>query len=145
MADAPRFSIDSVDVGPDDLAGQLPRIAELRRIVPGPDRPDYCLCVLDEPITHRTSLEVLHGLGIDPAAADPQMIRVHDDGTVDLLVFGVVIAARIAGEQMHAGMRGFPVVLAYVVDNTAMRDPELVFSKVLYAAVALITDVPPAP
>lgn len=140
-ADGPRFSIDSIDVGADDLVPQLPRTGRLLRVVPGPDRPDYCLAVLDEALTHRTSLSVLESLGVDPAAADPRMIRVHEDGTVDLLVFGIVIAARMAGAQVHAGMRDFPVALAYVVDNTAMADELLDLHKVLYVAVAMVTDL----
>ncbi|MBN7793283.1 hypothetical protein [Microbacterium esteraromaticum] len=56
-------------------------------------------------------------------------------------MFGIVFAARSAGEMPHAGMKEFPVSLAYVVDNTAIRDEVIDFSKLVYAAVAFITDI----
>ncbi|WP_378146306.1 hypothetical protein ACFJGV_01555 [Cnuibacter sp. UC19_7] len=136
----PVFSIDRMDVGPEDLPPQLPARARLVRVVAGPDRPDYCLALASEPLRHRTSLEQLGAAGVDPAAADPQMIRVHEDGTVDLLVFGLVLAARVQGEQLHAGMRDLPAGLAYVVDNTLLRDESLDLRKALYVAVVDITD-----
>jgi hypothetical protein len=36
---AGRFSIDSIDVGPDELAVQLPVSGQLLRFIAGPDRP----------------------------------------------------------------------------------------------------------
>lgn len=48
-------------------------------------------------------------------------------------------AARIAGEQLHAGMTDFPVMLANVIDNTLMSDETLAFSKMLYSAAAFVT------
>ncbi len=136
----PVFSIDRMDVGPDDLAAQLPVRARLLRVIAGPDRPDYCLAVAEQPIRHRTSLEQLRAAGVDPAKADPQMIRVNDDGSVDLLVFGLVLAARLQGEQLHAGMRDLATGLAYVVDNTLLNDATLDLRKALYVAVVDITD-----
>ena len=55
-------------------------------------------------------------------------------------MFGIVIASRIVGQQLHAGMADFPVALALVVDNTLMRDSVMDFSKAVYVAVAAITD-----
>lgn len=142
MSQGPLFSIDRIDIGPNDLEAQLPKRARLLRVIPGPDRPDYCLAVLEEAVFHRTTLSALQQNGVDPSKADPQMVRVAEDGTVDLQVFGIVICARIAGEQLHQGMRDFPVSLAYVIDSAAMRDETLDFGKILYAAVAFITDLP---
>ncbi|WP_368497704.1 hypothetical protein [Herbiconiux sp. A18JL235] len=136
----PVFSIDRMGVGPADLPAQLPARARLLRVVAGPDRPDYCLAVVEEPLRHRTSLEQLRAAGVDPAAADPQMIQVNDDGSVDLLVFGLVLAARLQGEQLHAGMRDLAVGLAYVVDNTLLSDDTLDLGKALYVAVVDVTD-----
>lgn len=136
----PLFSIDRMDVGPEDLPAQLPVRARLVRVIAGPDRPDYCLAVADRPLRHRTSLEQLRAAGVDPASADPQMIRVDEDGAVDLLVFGLVFAARVQGEQLHAGMRGLAAGLAYVVDNTLLRDPVLDLRKALYVAVVDVAD-----
>lgn len=139
-----RFRIDGIDVGPDDLPAQLPREGALLRQVPGPDRPDYFLGVLDAPLTYRTTLDALRENGVDPASADPRLIRIEDDGTVELGVFGVCFAARIVGQAPHAGMRDFPVMLAYVVDNSVMRDETIDFSKLVYSAVAFLSDATPA-
>lgn len=136
-----RLRIDGIDMGPDDLRPQLPAEARLLRQIPGPDRPDYFFAVLDEALTYRTTLADLRERGVDPDAADPRLIRIHDDGTVDLRVFGICFAARIAGESPHVGMKDFPVMLAYVIDNTALQDETLELSKVLYAAVASISDI----
>lgn len=136
-----RLRIESVDVGPADLPAQLPAEARLLRQIAGPDRPDYFFAVLDEAIAYRTTLTALKEQGVDPDAADPQLIRIDDDGSVDLRVFGIVFAARIAGETPHAGMKDFPVMLAYVIDNTALRDEVLDFKKTVYAAVAFISDI----
>ncbi|MGL3149488.1 hypothetical protein ACSS7Z_03935 [Microbacterium sp. A82] len=136
-----RLRIESIDIGPEDLAAQLPAEARLLRQASGPDRTDYFFAVLDEALTYRTSLTALGEAGVNPDAADPQLITIHEDGTVDLRVFGIVFAARLAGAHPHAGMKDFPVMLAYVVDNTAMRDEVVDFSKLIYAAVAFISDI----
>lgn len=135
-----RFRIDRSDVGPDDLPGQLPVEGALLRQIPGSDRSDYFLGVLDRPLSYRTTLDALREQGVDPAAADPQLIRISEDGTVDLGVLGVVFAARLVGEHPHAGMTDFPVMLAYVIDGSAMRDEAVDFSKLVYAAVVTISD-----
>lgn len=140
-----RFRIDGIDVGPDDLAPQLPVECRLMKQLPGPDRPDYFLAALERPLTHRTTVEQLRAQGADLDGADPRTAAVHPDGTVELHVRGVVIAARIAGEQPYAGMERFPVSLAYVIDDSIVEDDALVFSKAAYVAVAFITDIPGEP
>jgi hypothetical protein len=139
----PRFTIDGIDTGPDDLARQLPRTAEMIRPIVGPDRPDYGLAVLQEPVTYDTTLTALRAAGVDPASADPQLIQYHPDGEqVRLHVFGIVVAARTVGDRLHGAMAGTPVMLAYIVDNTVMRDETLDFSKCVYVAVAFVSAVP---
>ena len=69
------------------------------------------------------------------------IVPVDDQGNVDLRIFGIVFAARLAGEQVQAGMQHLPVNLAYVVDPTAMRDETVDFSKLVFAGVAFITDI----
>lgn len=142
----PLITIDGIDLGPDDLAAQLPRRAELLRPIPGPDRPDYALAVMQEtPLTFDTTLTELRAAGVDPATADPDLIRYADDGEhVRLFVYGIVLAPRIVGDRIHLSMRGMPVGLAYVIDNTAMRDETLDLAKCFYAAVAFVSSVPPA-
>ena len=142
----PLITIDGIDLGPDDLAAQLPRYAELLRPIPGADRPDYALAVMkDTPLTFDTTLSALRAGGVDPATADPDLIRFAPDGErVRLFVYGLVLAPRLVGDRIHPAMRRLPVALAYVVDNTVMRDESLDFAKCYYAGVAFISSVPPA-
>lgn len=136
-----RLRIDRIDLGPGDLPPQLPAEARLLRQIAGADRPDYFFAVLDEAIAYRTTLSAMQKLGVDPGAADPQLIKLNDDGTVDLRVFAIAFAARNVGESPHVGMKELPVSLAYVVDNSALRDETLDLSKLIYVAVAFISDI----
>lgn len=135
----PKIVITRVDSAPDDLFEQLPVHAELVRILPGSDRPDYSLAVAKKPIHFRTTVAALEQAGVDPSAADPQMIRVHDDGSADLVVFGLVLCARVAGETIHLAMQDFPVNIAYVIDNTQLRDASVDFSKSYFAAIGFVS------
>ena len=135
----PKIVITRVDTAPDDLAAQLPVHAELVRILPGPDRPDYSLAIAKKPIHFHTTVAALEQAGVDPNAADPQMIRVHDDGSVDLVVFGLVLCARVAGETIHLAMQDFPVNIAYIIDNTQLRDASVDFSKSYFAAIGFVS------
>ena len=144
----PQIVITAVDTAPPDLAAQLPLRAELVRILPGSDRPDYSLAVAKEPIRFHTTVAHLEQSGVDLSTADPQMIRVNDDGSVDLIVFGLVLCARAAGETIHLSMKDLPVNIAYVIDNTQMADAEVIFAKNYFAAVGFISmaeDEPVAP
>jgi hypothetical protein len=147
MTPRPRFTIDGIDTGPDDLARQLPRTAEMIRPIAGPDRPDYGLAILqDSPLTYDTTLSALRESGVDLASVDPQLIQYHPDGEqVRLHVYGIVIATRNVGDRLHAEMSRLPVMLAYIVDNTLMRDETLAFSKCVYVAVAFVTALPDEP
>ena len=145
MSPRPAFTIDGIDTGPDDLTRQLPRTAEMIRPIVGPDRPDYGLAVLQEPLTYDTTLTALRAAGVDPASADPQLIQYHPDGEqVRLHVHGIVLAPRIVGDRLHGAMSGMPVMLAYIVDNSLMGDETLVFSKCAYVAVAFVSAIPDA-
>ena len=135
----PKIVINSVDSAPADLTAQLPVHAELVRILPGPDRPDYSLAIAKKPIHFHTTVAALEQAGVDPNAADPQMIRVHDDGSIDLVVFGMVLCARVAGETIHLAMQDFPVNIAYIIDNTQLRDASVDFSKSYFAAIGFVS------
>ncbi|MGB3732497.1 hypothetical protein [Microbacterium sp.] len=136
-----RLRIDRIDVGPGDLASQLPVEAQLLRQLRVPEHPDYFFAVLEQALIYETSLTALEKLGVDPDAADPRLISIGDDGSVFLRVFGIAFAARNAGELPHVGMKDFPVSLAYVVDNTALKDETLDFRKLIHVAVARLTDI----
>lgn len=135
------FSLDALDVGPADLAAQFPATARLRRVIPGPDRPDYCLAVLSAPLRHRTTRAGLLAAGaVD--RVEGFMIATAEDGTVDLTVGALVLCARIVGQQVHAGMRGFPVNLALVLNREVLGAEALELALCLPVGVALITDRP---
>ena len=131
----PAFTIDSVDLAPPELAAQLPIRGELRRVIPGPDRPDYCLATLDIPIVFRPRAD------FDLSRVETGFLG-RDEAGPFVYVPAVIVAARIAGQQLHPGMKGLQVALAYVIDNTIGRDDVVDFAKLHYAAVAVISDVP---
>lgn len=142
MARNPVVTIDAVEVGPADLPGQLPVRATLLRTLPGPDREGYALAALAHPIRFATTTRDLAAGTYDTsrlATADPATVSVRPDGTVEVLVYGVVLAPRVAGEAFHPAMQNFPVALAYVLDVTQMQDGAVDLTKVHYAAVAHIS------
>lgn len=105
----PVVILDQLDIGPDELAAVLPCRAELLRVLPGPDRPDYALARLEHPLV-----------------------------TPQRPIFGVVMAARFVGTQFAPDMRDLWVNLAYVIDDSVTQDDALELSKVRYAAVVRI-------
>jgi hypothetical protein len=146
---AGRFSVDSIDVGPDDLAGQLPAFGRLLRFIAGPDRPDYLLAELETPIRHDTTLERLRSAGVDLTRVDPEVVKAAADGAVALTVQVIVMAARIVGQQVHRGMVGLPVNVAYALSGAVHAAERLDFALCLPVAVGFVTDrdppSPPAP
>ena len=144
MAHNPLISIDSIDLGPADLPEQLPKAAMLLRMLPGPDRDGYALASLAHPIRFATTTARLAEGTYDTgrlATADPRTLTAHPDGSVEALVYAVVLAPRVVGAQFTPTMTNFPVALAYVLDLTQMQDAAVDFTKVHYAAVAFISVV----
>ena len=107
-----RFSIKSVDYAPEELYDQVPIGGKVLRRIPGPDRPDYFLAVLDKPILSKR------------------------DGT-DTSISHLVLAARWVGGVFHPNMRDTPVNIAYVLDPSLLEDPSLDFDKSHYAAIGV--------
>lgn len=143
----PRFVIADVDydqfgggVFPavEELRQQLPVAGTLWRQIAGPDRPDYALAGLERPIKYRPID------GFDRGRCQPEFVGT-DDGGRFVLIRAVVIASLMAGTQLHAGMKGFPVRLAYVIDNTVGHDAQLEFAKCDYISYAMIDDLPDEP
>lgn len=143
---AGRFSIDAIDIGPDDLTAQLPLTGRLRRMLPGPDRPDYVLAELDRPVTHRTTIDV--AAGVDLTRVDSALVRVADGGALMISTPILVLAARMVGQQVHQGMVRFPVNIAYALSGSLPAAERLEFALCLPVAVGFITDrdgdAPPA-
>lgn len=102
--------ITGVDYAPSELEDQVPIIVDLIREIPGPDRPDYWLGRVQQPI------------------------RWSKDGQ-EISVTHVVLAARWVGTSIGPGARNLPVGIAYVTDPTLLEDSELDFSKCVYVAI----------
>ncbi len=117
-----------------DAQSQLPVDASPRLTLPGPDRPDYVLCVLEQPIRYRI------GADFDLSRTQPEFRRTDPHGAF-LLIHAVVVCALFRGEQLHAGMRSLPVRVAYVIDNTVGSDTQLDFGKCDYIGQGFLTDV----
>lgn len=109
------------DVVP-ELQGQLPLTAKLARRIPGPDRDDYFMALLERPIKYHPSAQ------FDWTRPQSEFIATDAEGRF-IWIYAVIMASLMAGTQVHAGMKGFPVRVAYVIDNTVGRDDQLEFSK----------------
>jgi hypothetical protein len=101
---------------------QLPLTAKLTRRLRGPDRDDYFLAIFAHAIKYHPSTK------FDWTRSKPEFIATDADGQF-LWIYAVIIASLRAGTQIHAGMKGFPVYVAYVIDHTVGSDDELNFSK----------------
>ena len=132
----PRVVIDRFDNEPPELAGRVPVYGDLLRVLPGSDRPDYCLVVLEDPIPF------LPPTGFDWSITQPEFHATRADGIPFLWVNAVIICSRIVGEQISPAMRDLQVNVAYVVDNTLGRDERLDFAKVHFAAIANLNLAP---
>jgi len=132
----PRIAIDRLDSELPELTGRVPLLGDLRRVIPGPDRSDYCLVVLDAPIPF------LPPENFDWSVTQPEFRETRADGVAFLWVNALVICSRIVGEQIAPTMRDLQINLAYVVDNTLGRDATLDFSKIYFANIATLNLAP---
>ncbi|MFI6431403.1 hypothetical protein [Rhodococcus oryzae] len=128
----PVVILDQADSGPAELAAQLPVRAELVRVLPGPDRPDYCLALLEKRLVFKP------GPDFDVSRVGSEFLRTDTDGSPAVLVYAVVFCARFQGTQVAPDMKDLWVNLAYVIDNSQMRDGAVDFAKLENVAVARI-------
>ena len=105
-----KVKVTSVDYAPDELYGQTPFTARVLRQLPGPDRPDYLLAELAQPLTWQ-----------------------RDAATVSLT--HLVLCARLVGGVIAPGATHLPINIAYVVDTSVLDDATLDFSKCHYIAI----------
>lgn len=130
----PLVAITSFDQAPIELTWQLPVNGELYRLMPGPDRPDYSVMVLERPV-HFYPAE---GFDRERVPADR---RVPDrKGRPMVRVDALVVCSRFVGQQLQPGMKDLPVNVAYVIDDAVLRDPVLDFAKIEYAAIGFLTE-----
>lgn len=107
---ATRLRVTSVDSAPEDLYSQVPFTAALLRKVAGPDKPDYWLAELEQPLTWLDS------------GASRQVTH-------------IVVAARYEGQTITETFSRLTIGLAYVTDPSALTDIDLSFSKCRYVAI----------
>jgi len=111
-----KLSILSVDYAPEELYDQTPFAIRLLRQVPGPDRPDYWLGELEQPL------------------------RWLNDNHLQEITH-VVVAARWVGTQIEPHVSNLPVGLAYVIDRAQLDASQLDFNMCKYVAIGLATEV----
>jgi hypothetical protein len=130
----PQVSITRFDTAPRELEWQLPLDGELYRLIPGPDRPDYSLLVLERPLHFYPAPD----FDQDRVEADQ---RVEDrKGRPMVRVHALLVCARFVGQQLGPGMRDLAVNIAYVIDNSLARDAVVDFSKIEVAAVGFLSE-----
>ncbi|UMB69147.1 hypothetical protein [Mycobacterium paraterrae] len=117
-----------------EVRAQLPRTAKLTRRLAGPDRDDYFLAILENPIRYHPSPPF-------DWSRSPERFTATDDSGRFIWVYGIIIAALMTGTQIHAGMKNFAVNLAFVIDHTAGSDEMLDFGKCDSIGWATINDV----
>lgn len=130
----PRVTVTRFDVAPAELEWQLPIHGELWRLMPGSDRPDYSLMVLERP------LHVYPMQGLDPERVAPDLRTEDRKGRPLVRVDALVLCARFVGQQLHQGMVDLAVNLAYVVDNSLSGDQQVDFGKIAFAGVGFLTE-----
>ncbi|GAA2745004.1 hypothetical protein GCM10009868_24880 [Terrabacter aerolatus] len=134
----PLVTVTRLDTAPPELEWQLPLSGELYRLMPGSDRPDYSLLVLDRPL-HFYPHE-----GFDLHRIEPGQVVEDRKGRTMVRVHALLLCARFVGQQLHPGMTDLAVNLAYVIDNSLARDAEVDFGKIEFAATGFLDEGRPA-
>lgn len=129
----PRVIFSAARSGPAELTSQLPLRGELAGVIPGPDRPDYCLVVLDRPIAFEPP-EDFDRDRIRQSAIDQMALDLDDVLPIGTLV----VAARQTGLQISPTMVDLVVNIAYVLDESVLTDELLEFDKVHFVAIATL-------
>ena len=107
-----RFRITSVDYAPDELYEQVPFDGVLLRKISGPDRPDYWLAELLEPLTWS-----------------------HDGENRE--VSHVVLASRYVGQTITPDFGKLVVGISFVTDQSVLDEEPLDFDKCVYSAIGV--------
>jgi hypothetical protein len=123
-----------LDTAPAELEWQLPLNGELYRLIPGADRPDYSLLVLERPL-HFYPRE-----GFDLRRVEAEQQVQDRKGRTMVRVHALLLCARFVGQQLHPGMTDLAVNLAYVIDNSLARDAEVDFAKIEFAAIGFLSE-----
>ena len=135
----PRVSITRFDVAPPEVDAQTPLDGELLHVIPGPDRPDYVAVLLDKPVYFRPPPE------LTVARIGPGKVVTDADGYPVVRVNSIVVCARIVGDQITPASADLPVDVAFVVDDTALRDEVLDLTKLHVVGHGSFDHLPPEP
>jgi hypothetical protein len=130
----PLVCVTRFDTAPAELEWQLPLNGELYRLMPGADRPDYSLLVLERPL-HFYPRE-----GFDLRRVEAEQQVQDRKGRTMVRVHALLLCARFVGQQLHPGMTDLAVNLAYVIDNSLARDAEVDFAKIEFAAIGFLSE-----
>ena len=107
-----RIELYDPDMAPDDLYGQMPVRCTVLRQMPAKDRPDYFLARCDEPISY-----------------GERKIRY------------IILRTRFVGTILHRNMDNMAINVAYVTDESLLKDRQLEFKKCEYVAICMGRDV----
>jgi len=111
-----RFRITSVDYAPGDLYEQVPIDGVLLRQIPGPDRPDYWLAELSDPL------------------------KWSHDGKEHVITH-VVLASRYVGQTISPGFGKLVIGMSFVTDQSVLNDDTLDFKKCFYSAIGVAKEI----
>lgn len=117
------------------LTAQLPKTARSVRRMPCPDRDDYFVGILEQPIKYHPSPE------FDWTRTQSDYVGTDTAGQF-VWIWALIIASLRVGDPVHAGMKGHPVFVAYVIDNTMLRDVQIDFCNCDPIGWGFIDDVP---
>jgi hypothetical protein len=135
----PLVTVTALDGAPDEIVAQEPLDGELLRVIPGADRPDYCVVILDRPVRFRPDPD------LDLGRVLAEQLTAEPDGRPLVWIRAVVVVARFVGEQVTPGARGLAVDVALVLDDTTLRADLLDFAKVLPVGVGTFDHRDPPP
>ncbi|MDT5092168.1 MAG: hypothetical protein QOH60_1531 [Mycobacterium sp.] len=135
FASVARFVLHTVDVGPQDLPGQLPLRATIVGRLTGIDRDDYWCAHLDAPLKYHLPA------GFDRRRTASTALSDDQDGPL-LWVEHLVVCSRQSGTRLRSGMTNLAVNIAYVVDPSLCNEDRLDMRKIDYVAVGEIDDSP---
>ena len=107
----------SLDFAKGDRSEEIPLNVTLLYMIPGPDRPDYWLGRLREPLHWASNL----------------------DGSFEIT--HLVLATQWENTEMYEGVTRLPVGIAYVIDQSLLQDDELDLEKIRYVATGVADDV----
>ncbi len=122
--------------GPAELRDELPLVATVLRVVPGPQgRGEFWCARLERPVKYRI------GDVFDTRRCQPESLG-NDSAGPFLWIQIIVMSAHHPGQRIQPGITGMQVDVAYVVDLTLGQDSALDPAKVDYAGIAIVDDQP---